>query len=121
MNKKILFYMLFLVLALALSACNTAETLPETGGEGIELEFDSLPAAAQTAIQSLSDELAIPLDQIEIVQVEPMEWPDACLGLPASGEECAQVLTNGFLLVVRADGQEYEIHTDETGVNVRRR
>lgn len=51
-------------------------------------------------------------DIIEIVSVEPVDWPDACLGLARPDEACAQVITPGLRVLLSAAGRQYEYHTD---------
>ncbi|MBE0608801.1 MAG: hypothetical protein IH609_05440 [Dehalococcoidia bacterium] len=46
-------------------------------------------------------------DDIEIVLVEAVTWPDGCLGLAETGQVCSQALVDGWLAVVRMpDGTE---------------
>jgi hypothetical protein len=49
---------------------------------------------------------------IAIVSVEPVDWPDACLGLPGPDEACAQVITPGLRVILSAAGRAYEYHTN---------
>ena len=43
-----------------------------------------------------------------------MTWPDASLGCPQEGMMYAQVLTPGYLVVIRdAGGAEHSVHTNE--------
>ena len=45
-----------------------------------------------------------------------MTWPDASLGCPQPGMTFAQVLTPGYLVVIRdAGGAEHQVHTNEGG------
>jgi hypothetical protein len=46
-----------------------------------------------------------------------MEWSDASLGCPQEGMMYAQVITPGYLIVLEAQGQTFEYHTDQ-GTNV---
>jgi hypothetical protein len=70
-------------------------------------------AALAAAIADLSAQTGIPADQISVDAVEPMDWPDASLGCPQEGMMYAQVITPGFLIVLTAQGQTYEYHTDQ--------
>lgn len=79
----------------------------------------SQPPSAEEAQQALADALGISLDAITLVEVEEVEWPNACLGLPEPGEMCAEVLTPGFRLVFEAGGERYEAHTNRDGSQVR--
>lgn len=80
---------------------------------------DSLPEAAVMAQRVLADELAATPADIQVVSTEQVEWPNACLGLAEEGEMCAEVITPGFLVTLEVNGQQYQVHTDETGGNVR--
>jgi hypothetical protein len=58
------------------------------------------------------------VEEIEVVSVTPKQWPDACLGIQRSGEVCAQVITPGYEVVLRLDGNVAIYRTDE-GTNAR--
>jgi hypothetical protein len=78
------------------------------------------PVAAATAARvALASRLGVTTDQVAIVSTEQVEWSDACLGAAAEGELCAQVITPGYRIVLEANGQEHEVHTDESGRRVR--
>jgi hypothetical protein len=57
--------------------------------------------------------------EIEVVSLEAAEFTDSCLGLGQPDESCLQAITPGFLIILSAEGQAYEVHTDETGQQVR--
>ncbi len=78
------------------------------------------PAAVAEARADLAAALGVPEASIDIVQVAAVDWPDACLGLPAPGEACAEVITPGFLVRLQAQGVAYEYHTDLAGEALRR-
>jgi hypothetical protein len=77
------------------------------------------PYAAAAAEQQLGQELDLPVDEIDLVSFERVEWPDACLGLAEPGELCAEVLTPGWRVTLNAQGQQYEFHTDMNGDKLR--
>lgn len=52
---------------------------------------------------------------IEIVSVEPVNWPDTSLGVPEEGKIYPQVITPGFKIIYRAEGKAYEVHTNQDG------
>ena len=72
--------------------------------------------AAREALAALSGRTP---EEVEVVSVTPKQWPDACLGAPASGEVCAQVITPGFEVALSLGANFALYHTDE-GANVRR-
>ncbi|MBI1879924.1 MAG: hypothetical protein HYR94_17170 [Chloroflexi bacterium] len=75
-------------------------------------------AAVAAAIADLSKQTGVPADQITVNSVEPMNWPDTSLGCPQEGMMYAQVITPGYLIVLTAQGQQYEYHTDQQATNV---
>jgi hypothetical protein len=76
------------------------------------------PGAALNARQALAQKLNIPVDEITIVSVEAVEWPDGCLGVRTPGIMCIQVITPGYRVILEANGELYEYHTNETGSQV---
>jgi hypothetical protein len=60
----------------------------------------------------LARRTALPEESIVASSVEEVIWPDASLGCPQPGMLYAQVLTPGFEILLEAEGQEYEYHTD---------
>ena len=101
-----------LSLVLVLAACSPAN-MPETGVEGIPSDLP--PQAVLAAANQLSEELGVSVEEIEIVEFEQVEWPDACLGIPQEGQACAQVITPGFRVELEVNGQQYEFRSDEAG------
>jgi hypothetical protein len=103
---------------LLLSACvpaatpNPAVPTQELQPEGPEI---SAPEAARAA---LARQLGIDPSEVTIHSANQVDWPNSCLGLPEADEMCAEVITPGYLVLLEANGQQYEFHTDETGENV---
>jgi hypothetical protein len=73
-------------------------------------------AAARAALATLlgADELSI-----QLVEITPQAWNDACLGVSRAGQMCAQVITPGWLVLMETGGRQYEAHTDQEGMQVR--
>jgi hypothetical protein len=74
--------------------------------------------AVQSATRDLAAALQIPLDQVSLVSAALIEWPDSCLGIQQTNVACAQMVTPGYLIVLEAQGQQYEYHTDAAGDQV---
>ena len=81
-------------------------------------DFPGSEFPVNAAIADLSEKNGVPEDQITVVSIEAKDWPDSSLGCPDEGFMYAQVITSGYLIVLEADGQQYNYHTDETGKNV---
>lgn len=93
---------------------NQATPTPYDGNQG-----NMVPPALQSAQQQLINELGVVASQVKIVQIEQVNWPNACLGLAQPGETCAQVVTPGWKAVVDVSGQQYEIRANQDGSVVR--
>lgn len=63
----------------------------------------------------LAKALGIAPGEIKVVSRSATEWPDSCLGAPAEGQVCAEVITPGYAIVLEAQGAQYEVRTDLTG------
>lgn len=85
----------------------TEEATAEPASEGVDM--------GALVRQILAQQLQLNLDQIEIISVEEVEWPDACLGVYTADMMCAQVITPGYRVVLAVDGQQYEYHTNVDG------
>ena len=48
-------------------------------------------------------------DQFDLIALDAVTWPDACLGIPQRAA-CAEAETPGYRLVVGLDGERYEYH-----------
>jgi hypothetical protein len=68
---------------------------------------------------AIADDLGVPPDTIQVVSIEPRNWPDASLGCPQPDMLYAQVVTPGYLVLVDVSGEQIEYHTDERGTVVR--
>ena len=81
------------------------------------------PEAVDAAKEFLAIQLGVDEEEIQVVQATAVEWPDACLGIPATDEMCAQVITPGFVITLDATvdgvGEYFAFHTDESGEALR--
>lgn len=73
---------------------------------------------ARLSREDLSQRLGLAIEEITILEVEPVTWPDASLGCPQPEKVYAEVLTPGFFIRLEAKGQQYIYHTDESSTIV---
>jgi hypothetical protein len=45
-----------------------------------------------------------------VIDAKDVIWPNSALGCPQSGMMYAEVLTPGYLILLHAEGQDYEYH-----------
>ncbi|MBN1483253.1 MAG: hypothetical protein JXA37_00900 [Chloroflexia bacterium] len=112
------FFPIVLILGLLLAACGPTSA-PEKVVPTSTPETPP-PAAVIAAQEELSRSAGTPVEQIELVSYEHTEWPDSCLGLAKPDEQCLQVITPGWRIVLSVDGEQHVFRTDEDGTVIRR-
>ena len=69
-------------------------------------------------IRQLAENLGLEEADISVVSNEPVEFPDACLGVVMQDVMCAEVLTPGRIVVLEAGDIQYEYHVSEDGMRI---
>lgn len=87
-------------------------TPQETPASGVPSSLESLVNDIKA---HLAERLKIDAGEIEVVQIQEMIWNDSSLGCPEPGMNYMMVLTPGFRIVVSAQGEQYEYHTNQSG------
>jgi len=64
----------------------------------------------ERAREALANWLGISGGEIEVIEVEEVEWPDTSLGCPQPGMVYAQVIVPGWRVVMRVGDEVYEYH-----------
>jgi hypothetical protein len=64
------------------------------------------------AQEDLAQRLGAPIDQISVVSVSEVVWPDGSLGCPQPGQMYTQATMPGYQITLSYQGQEYNYHTD---------
>lgn len=93
---------------------------PDTGGPVLPYNVQPLTppygaamdAQIDAAKQDLAQRLGIDASAVEVVEVDAVTWPDTSLGCPRPGMMYPQVLVEGVLVQLRANGQIYRYHGD---------
>jgi hypothetical protein len=119
--RRVLFVLTILVMAV--TACGPlipATQEPSAGDEAptpTHIPVDLTPAQ-RAAINALMEQLNVPADKVKLVSTEAVTWPDGCLGVVRMGMMCTQAQVPGFKIVLEANGQKYEFHTNQAGSNI---
>ncbi|NOX43046.1 MAG: hypothetical protein GXP19_04840 [Gammaproteobacteria bacterium] len=66
--------------------------------------------AVLKAKQVLSQTLTIDEAQISVQEVSSVQWSDSSLGCPQQGMMYAQVITDGYKVVLELDNKLYPLH-----------
>jgi hypothetical protein len=69
-------------------------------------------------IRQLAENLGLDESDISVVTNEPVEFPDACLGVVMQEVMCAEVLTPGRVVILEVDDVQYEYHVSEDGMRI---
>jgi hypothetical protein len=124
--RRVLFVMsLLLLVAATVAACGPA-ALPTQQPAGEEASTPTEPSAPteipvdltpaqRAALTALSEKLGLSADKIKLLSTEAVTWPNGCLGIVRIGVMCTQAEVPGFKIVFEANGQKYELHTNQDG------
>jgi hypothetical protein len=77
----------------------------------------SVPVEKFIALASadLAKRLSIATDQISLINAAPITWPNAALGCPQPGKTYAAGRVPGYQIVLAAQHQQHQYHTDLLG------
>lgn len=89
-----------------------SETQPVIPNTSVEA---SNPLVKQ-AKADLAIRLGIDVNKIEIVSVDQVTWPDGGLGCPQPGMYYTQVMVEGYQIILRYQGRQYDYRTDASHV-----
>ena len=74
--------------------------------------------AIEAVKADLAQKYGISTSTISVVQTEPIQWPNSCLGVELPGTACAMHVVDGYRVVVKTGGIQYEYHTNADGSEV---
>ena len=107
----------------AIDPALTLEQSEENSGEprAVPAAAGTPGATSETAAltAAIATDLGVPPESVQVVSIEPRNWPDSSLGCPQPDMLYAQVVTPGYLVLVDVSGERIEYHTDERGTVVR--
>jgi hypothetical protein len=70
---------------------------------------DALTLAKHTLLQHLAAK-RLAAEQLRVISIEAVQWPDSSLGCPRPGMAYAQVITPGYRIQLELDGEFYPVH-----------
>ena len=107
-NKKIGLSCLIISLVLVITACNQ---VPEQTGviapQELPEDTESLVLLAKF---DLTIKTGVDLEKISTESIDKTNFADASLGVPEPGMEYPALVTPGYIIILKADGETYEYH-----------
>jgi hypothetical protein len=78
-----------------------------------------LPEPVRLAREQAAEDAGLPPEQVEVIEFSEEQWPSTALGCPKPGMNYAQVITPGYLVIVRVGDDTVPYHTDMDGNAIR--
>jgi hypothetical protein len=101
------------------SAVTETVSTPQPAEGGAPLTLPTLPTPSDVGLQGmiamakedLAQRLSVQVDQISLVEVNEVVWPNAGLGCPQPGMKYKQVPQDGLLIRLQVDDRMYNYHS----------
>lgn len=84
-----------------------------------EAAEEPFPPAVVAAIRYVAEQRGIDPGLVQVEGYEQVDWANGCLELAEPDEACAEVITPGWRIEIRADDLVLEIRTDLSGATLR--
>ncbi len=91
--------------------CPEDEASSAPAEEAQPTEVAAPDALVEAVTADLAEQLDVSPDEIEVVNAEAVEWPDSSLGCPQEGMMYMSVVTPGYRIVLKYEGEIYAYHT----------
>ena len=111
--------LIFFLVAILLSACaqSAAPAAPVPTAISQNPAFGS-NAVASAAKSMLAKQLGTNEDAVQILDIQPVQWPDGCLGVHQVGIMCAFHVVDGYRITLLANDRTYEVHSNLDGSQI---
>lgn len=107
-------------LAIAQASLIPAPSLQDEPAELLTSETNTLPIEVQSAV--LNDAVkrtSKTVAAFKVLEAQPQQWSDGCLGLGKPEEICTQAITSGWRVLVTDGIKNWIYRTDDVGDAVR--
>ena len=110
----------FLLITVALTSCapplaQNNSTPQPVSGPTPTVNNDQENTVITVAKSALAKQLQISVDTIQLVSTQQVQWTDGCLGVQQPGIMCAMHVVDGYKITLLAQGQTYEVRTNQDG------
>jgi hypothetical protein len=117
--------LIFFLVAILLSACAqpAAQAAPPAQPSPVPTAISQIPAFGSNAVASaaksmLAKQLGTNEDAVQILDIQPVQWPDGCLGVHQVGIMCAFHVVDGYRITLLANDRTYEVHSNLDGSQI---
>ena len=93
----------------------TAPTLQPSPTPPTTPTSDATTPVVLAAKTMLAEKSKTSIDTIQLVDIQPMQWPDSCLGVPQDGIMCAMHVVDGYRVILSINHLQYEVHSNQDG------
>jgi len=109
------------LLALGAGAAGNSPAAEQQAGEpesGVNSDSAPMQQATQRAVQALAAQLKVGEGEIAVMRAEPHTWPDSSMGCGKPGTLAMQVITEGYVVSLSAQGKQHRVHVSRTNAIV---
>jgi|GEM_PF-3143885 len=86
--------------------------------EVIDIPTGDNPALSEV-ISLAAQKAQVPQNEVAVISITEMDWPDGCLGLAELEEFCTQAIVPGYEIIVLVAGETQVFRTDLAGLVIR--
>ena len=116
-HKWITALLVFSLVIVVLTACGQSVSQAAPQPTAISVDEGTAPAVS-AAKSALAEKLNISVNAIQLVDAQPVQWPDTCLGVQTPGIMCAFHVVDGYRITLSANDQTYEAHSNLDGSQI---
>lgn len=88
---------------------------PGAGGGGTASGGEVPTAVLERLLAEAAVRLAVPVEDVDVERASPWAWPDTAFGCPRKDFVYAQVITEGYWVILSAHGAELDFRVDRDG------
>jgi hypothetical protein len=85
---------------------------------GSEQDNNLLDSQAGATFAGQIESSFIDPNQVKVIDSGQVEWSDSCLGIDQPGVECVPQVTKGYMVILEANGLQFEYHANQVGGQV---
>ena len=80
--------------------------------------YDQMKPAIASAKSALAEQLQLNENEIQLVNIQEVQWPDGCLGIQQPGIMCAMHVVDGYQITLSANDQIFETRSNLDGSQI---